>query len=56
MSWTCPHQMKDNYCQLRNEECKPGSDVCILSKNFKFIGDETNLALEEDAETQNKQK
>ena len=56
MSWTCPHQMKDSYCQLRNEECKPGSEGCVLSKRFRFIRAETNLEFEEDEETQKKQK
>lgn len=40
MSWTCPHQRKDNFCQLRAKECQPGSAGCTLSKKFKFIEDE----------------
>ena len=37
MSWICPYQIKENYCRLRNKECKPGSEGCTLSKKFNFI-------------------
>ena len=42
MSWTCPHQIRDHFCGLRKEECKPRSEGCILSKKFRFVGEETN--------------
>ncbi|MBU1045254.1 MAG: hypothetical protein KJ915_12765 [Candidatus Omnitrophica bacterium] len=41
MSWTCPHQIKDNFCELRKKECESGAVGCVLSKKFKFIGDQT---------------
>jgi hypothetical protein len=56
MSWTCPHQVKDNFCGLRKKECKPLSDGCILSKKFKFIGDDTNPELDKDRGERSKKK
>lgn len=40
MSWSCPNQLKDNFCKLRKKECKTGSDGCVSAGKFKFIGDE----------------
>ena len=37
MSWTCPHQLNDNFCGKRKQECKPGSDGCIMENKFTFI-------------------
>ncbi len=42
MSWTCPHQIKDEFCGLRKKECTPASEGCVLSKKFTFIGEDTN--------------
>ena len=42
MSWTCAHQTQDDFCKLRNKECKPGSDRCVLANKFKFIGDDSD--------------
>jgi hypothetical protein len=43
MTWNCPHQIKSNDCSLRKEECKPGSDGCVLAKRYKFVTEESNL-------------
>ena len=56
MSWTCPHQMKDDFCGLRKKECKPCSDGCVLSYKVKFIGDEANPELDKKIEKRNKKK
>ena len=56
MSWTCPHQMKDDFCGLRKKECKPCSDGCVLSHKVKFIGDEANPELDKKIEKRNKKK
>ena len=37
MSWTCPNQTKDDYCELRKKKCEPSSAECLLSSKFKFI-------------------
>jgi hypothetical protein len=41
MSWTCPHQIENDLCNLRNIKCKPGAIGCILAEKFKFIEDNT---------------
>ena len=43
MSWTCPNQTKDDYCELRKKKCEPSSEGCVLSSKFKFVKlDESN--------------
>lgn len=37
MSWTCPHQLKDLFCDLRKKECKPGDEGCVLKQQFNFV-------------------
>ncbi len=39
MSWTCPHQIKSNFCNLQRIECKPGVGGCVLAKKFNFVED-----------------
>ena len=56
MSWTCPHQMNDSFCGLRKKECKPLSEGCVLSRKFKFIGDESNPELDKSRGKQGEQK
>jgi hypothetical protein len=42
MSWTCPHQTKDGFCELRKEKCNPGSKGCVLENKVKIIGPESD--------------
>ena len=56
MSWTCPNQIKDNFCELRKKECKPSSDGCILSNKFKFIELDASPELDKNIGKRNKKK
>ncbi len=56
MSWSCPHQLRDDFCGLREEECQPNSEGCVLLKRFKFAGKDMCVELDENAEEQDAQK
>jgi hypothetical protein len=56
MTWTCPHQIKDNFCGLRKKRCEPLSVGCVLSKQFTFVGDEINTELDKNRRKQNNKK
>ncbi len=56
MSWTCPNQIKDNFCSLRKKECQTGADGCVLAGKLKFIGDEDSPGPDKDTEKQGEKK
>lgn len=37
MSWSCPHQIKDGYCELRKKKCEPTAKGCVLSGKYKLV-------------------
>lgn len=37
MSWICPHQIREDYCDRLKGECKPGVKGCVLYKKVRFI-------------------
>ncbi len=43
MSWTCPHQIDNNFCSLRKKECKLSSEGCVLVKRFIFIEKDSKI-------------
>jgi hypothetical protein len=56
MSWTCPHQIKEGVCGLRNKKCQAGAKGCVLEgmvQDYKSTGSPRQ---DEAAEIQSKGK
>ncbi len=50
MSWSCPNQIEDCFCELRNKKCKPGAEGCVIPRKYIMKKGEINLEVDKNTE------